>query len=175
MAPTDLQSSILPIVAIAGSVAVFGLWKRRLPLQNVIGAAAVLLLIGFAAQSIAANFSRLSAETAISALLWIPAGLGARGLARLVLRRYRRSNAFGIAVLALSSALCAAAVFLLNQWFTSPALHPLFVLIAAIIAQVVITPWLLDKRLREPAEKTLQNGQQPTGGMLDRRSSSTGC
>ena len=137
--------SILILLAAASTLA--GLW-RRLPLQNVLGAAFITAIIG-------GGFSALGAQTGLPfgpffygsrigplvfntlpwamPLIWVVAVLTSRGVARLILRPWRKTRNYGFRVIGLTAFLVLLfdlafdpyAVHIKQFWFWSPTKLPM--------------------------------------------------
>ena len=125
--------------------------------SNVVVAAVILGVAGAAAQLIV----QLTGSHSVGAfpwrtpLIWIVAFLTSRGVAQLVLQRWRKTPSYGFWVIGITIAL--AIPFLLDlRWSGAPAesFKPSVVQLVAwagiaLVALALSTPWLINKR---PAE-----------------------
>ena len=117
---TSILDVLLLLLATAGSI---GALAGRLPLQSVLFAAFLTVLIGAAAQGLTARtgipFGPLSFGETIGAkafntvpwtvgLLWIVAVFNSRGVARLMLRPWRKTKNYGFMVIGLTAGLALA-------------------------------------------------------------------
>jgi putative membrane protein len=160
--------------------------SRRLPAQNVALAAAGIAFIGGTAHGIGAMtaipfgpFSytgnagpRIFGTLAWPVpLIWVIAILNSRGVARLILRPWRKLRAYGFWVIGLTAALTVMFDFSLEPfaaqvkrywlwqptrlplaWYGAPLVNFLGWLLAALLILAFVTPTLIDKRQR-PAKR----------------------
>lgn len=171
----------LLLLATAGSIGALG---RRLPLQSVLFAAFITALIGAAAQGLTARtgipFGPMAFGQTIGpkifntvpwavGLIWIVAVFNSRGVARLMLRPWRKVKNYGFMVIGLTSALALAFDLALEPfarmkrfWFWQPTkIHiawqgasPLNFIGWAFVTLIIlafVTPFLIRK---QPGEQT---------------------
>ena len=125
---TSNLDALLLLLATAGSISALA---RQLPLQSVLFAAFITVLIGGAAHGLSARtglpFGPLSFGTTAGpqlfntvpwtvGLLWIIAILNSRGVARLMLRPWRRVKNYGFLLMGLTAALALAFDFALEPF-----------------------------------------------------------
>lgn len=135
---------------VAGTIATLCVLGQKLPLQNIVGLAVTIaifsgaillgtswLKLSFNPPQLNQNFSKLPEWT--FPLIWLVALVNARGIAKLLLHRWRKNKNFGLWLLALSS------------WFVAGlnARNFFFQFAFGMIAFVVTTPWFLDKKRAE--------------------------
>lgn len=184
-APTHQRQpadAVLIILAAAASVAILA---RTLPLQSVLFAAFITALIGGAAHGLSARtglpFGPLSFHAQSGPqlfntvpwtvpLLWVVAIFNSRGVARLLLRPWRKVKNYGFLLLALTALLALAFDFALEAfarvkhlwlwqptkisvtWFgASPVSFLGWVFVTAIIL-VIILPYLIRKQPGSPSK-----------------------
>jgi len=158
---TQWLACLLVLITAANTLATF---SRELPWQNVLAASALITLVSGASEGFAVlagppltRFVAAGSNWALP-LIWLVAILNARGVARLILRRWRKSTAYGLWLVGLAALLaaffgiglrffCAANLMLQPKSITYLGL--IYWAMAAALALVVATPWLIDKR---PAE-----------------------
>lgn len=153
---------------------------RRLPLQNVITTAVLITLISSVIMSVAARsgipfgprvYSNELGEKVFNVLpwsvplLWIVAIVNGRGVARLIMRPWRKTNYYGFWVIGLTCAMTAIldlalepfAVFVRDywiwqapksvpDWYTAPWVNFLGRFVAALAILTFTTPWLINKQ-----------------------------
>ena len=176
--------ALLPVAAVATTLASLA---RRLPAQNVLLAAALIALIGSAVQTLGATTSiPFGAYTytdnlgqQIFALLpwpmplmWVVVILNARGVARLVLRPWRKTRNYGFQVIGLVCILVVVFDLALEPfaskvnrywiwqtpetvlaWHTAPWANFLGWLATALLTLVFVTPCLINKKpVRRPPD-----------------------
>lgn len=125
VAAPDFSPQLLPILIALAAAASIAALHRQLPLQNVLLAAAITALIGGAAHGLSANpnlsipFGPLVFNPDLGAkifnsvpwmvpLLWIVALFSARGVARLILRPWRKIKNYGWWLIGVTAVLAVA-------------------------------------------------------------------
>ncbi len=167
-------------ILLAAAAAVLNL-ARTLPAQNVIAAAVLIALMSGIAEIINARLHiPFGARTYTDALgpqllglpcvvpfIWIAAILNSRGVARLILRPWRKTSKYGLWVIGLTCALTVIFDFNLepfaaaaNSWWiwqmpksvpawqTTPWVNFLAWTVVTLLILVIITPWLINKQQR---------------------------
>ncbi len=182
LAPSLLDGARWPeglLVVLAAATTMASL-ARRLPAQNVLLASLIIALIAGAAQSLGAltgipfgpyvytdNIGQMLFPTLpwAVALVWIVAILNSRGVARLMLRPWRKTRTYGFWVIGLATVLVVVldlglepfATRVKNYWFWNPTKLPLawygapFVnflgwAVVALLILAFATPSLIDKK-----------------------------
>jgi uncharacterized membrane protein len=130
-----LDAALLVLAAVTSMLAL----ARQLPLQNVLGVAAIAALIGGLAHGLSSNpnvslpFGPIVFNTVLGAkisgslpwtlpLLWVFVIFNARGVARLILRPWRKVKKYGYLLIALTT-LLAVAFDLALEPFAGPVKH----------------------------------------------------
>ena len=174
--------ALLPLAAVATTLASLA---RRLPAQNVLLAAALIALIGGAVQTLGAttgipfgayiytdNLGQQIFHTLPwpMPLLWVVVILNARGVARLVLRPWRKTRNYGFQVIGLAGVLAVVFDLALEPfaskvnhywiwqtpetvlaWHTAPWANFLGWWLTSLLILVVVTPCLINKKPVRPA------------------------
>ncbi len=160
---------------------------RRLPLQNVIGTAAIIMVISGAVISLAAasgiplgpiHYSTYFGGQVFSVLPWpVPLGwifliVNGRGIARLIMRPWRKTNYYGFWVIGFT---CLLAVLLdlslepfavyagrywiwetprgVPAWYTAPWVNFLGWFVTALAILTFSMPWLINKQpVKQPID-----------------------
>jgi putative membrane protein len=164
---------LLAVASLAVSLA------RLLPAQNVMAAALIIAFIGSCVQAIGAltgipfgpfvytdRFVRESFRLLPGAvpLMWVVAILSSRGVARLIMRPWRRMRTYGFWVIGITAALVVVldiglepfATRVMHYWFWNPTRIPLdwygapcvnFIgwALTALLIMVIVTPFLINK------------------------------
>ena len=176
--------ALLPILAAATSVLALG---RRLPFQNVLMAVVVILGLSTAIVAVGALsgvpfgpvvYSDGLGERVFTVvpwpmpLLWVALIINGRGVARLIMRPWRKTNFYGYWVIGLACAL--AVLFDLGlepfavhvkgwwiwlsgvatlSWHTAPWVNSLGWFIAALAILALAIPWLINKQpIKQPMD-----------------------
>jgi len=175
---------LLPVFATATTLLALG---RRLPLQNVFMTALVILLISAAILFLGAKsgipfgpyvYSGLLGERIFDVLpwsiplVWIIVIVNGRGIARLMMRPWRKTNYYGFWVIGLTCLLAMTldlglepfAVFVkgywiwqtpksVPAWYTAPWVNFLGWLVTALGILVFSIPWLINKQpVKQPID-----------------------
>ena len=153
---------------------------RRLPLQNVLGAALIIAVIGGAAHALGeltdmpfgpfifgpdAGPKLFKTLPWVVPLLWVFAILNSRGVARLILRPWRKTKSYGFWVIGCAIVLVMLFDFALDPfasrvnhyWFWTPTKFPIIWLgaplvnffswaVVALLILTLVTPMLINKR-----------------------------
>ena len=169
--------ALLPVAAVATTLAALA---RRLPAQNILLAASLIALIGGAVQTLGATtgipFGAYTYTDKIGQqifdllpwpmpCLWVVVILNARGIARLVLRPWRKTRNYGFQVIGLTCILAVVFDLALEPfaskvsrywiwqtpenvlaWHTAPWANFLGWLMTTLLILVVVTPWLINKK-----------------------------
>lgn len=175
---------LLPILAAATSLLALG---RRLPFQNVLLAATVILGVSTAIVAVGSLsgvpfgpmvYSNEFAERLFAAvpwpmpLLWVALVINGRGVARLIMRPWRKTNFYGYWVIGLACLL--AVLFDLGlepfavqvkgwwiwlsgksvlSWYTAPWVNCLGWFITALALIIAAIPWLINKHpVKQPID-----------------------
>jgi uncharacterized membrane protein len=176
---SDWPDALLTVLATIGTVV--ALW-RRLPLQNVLGAALIIALIGGAAHAVGEKtdlpfgpfvFGPEAGPKLFPTLpwavplLWVVAVLNSRGVARLILRPWRKTKAYGFWVIGSTAALVMLFDLALDPfasrakhywlwsptrlpvtWQGAPLLNFLSWAVVTLLILAFVTPLLINKRPR---------------------------
>ena len=170
-----VEERVLVLLATATTL---GTLSRELPWQNVLFASAIIAGISSASLGFAtltrAPTGHLSHINWLVPFVWVVAILNARGMAQLLLHRWRPSPNYGLWLIALAGILAALfglgfvnfEAFLSDNW--SPKDQPLTLPITgnasvfsllcwgmiSVLAISIATPWLIDKRpVRRPPDR----------------------
>jgi uncharacterized membrane protein len=176
MPGATLAEALFPLLALAATMLALA---RTLPAQNVFAATATIVVIAFIAEIISAKTGvPFGARTYTDGFgprifgglpwpvpfIWAVAVLNSRGVARLILRPWRKTTKYGLWVIALTCVLAAVFDFNLeplasaNSWWiwrmpkSVPAWHnaPWVSFLAwAVITLLILafaTPWLINKQ-----------------------------
>ena len=172
--------ALLLLLTVAGTVTALA---RRLPLQNVLLATFIIAVIGGAAHALGAitsmPFGPFTFSTAAGSelfetlpwcvpLIWVVAILNSRGVARLILRPWRKMSAYGFWLMGLTTALTALFDFAFepvasrvnHDWLWTPTMFPvtwqgvplsnfLGWLVVSLLIVVFIAPILINKQPRK--------------------------
>ena len=145
--PGNPAAPEVALLLLASGCTIFGM-ARQLPLENVLLAAALCALIGGAAHLLGAvtgiPFGPFTFTTEIGPrllgklpwavpLLWVVAVFNSRGVARLILRPWRKTKTYGFWLIGLTAALTMLFTLALDPfasrikhyWFWTPAQFPL--------------------------------------------------
>jgi uncharacterized membrane protein len=167
------------VVLLAAAATLLNL-ARALPAQNVITAAVLIALMSGIAEVINTRLHiPFGARTVTESLdpqlfgvawpmpfIWIAAILNARGVARLVLRPWRKTSKYGLWLIGLACALTVGFDFNLEPfaaangwwiwqmpqsvpaWQTAPWINFLAWAVVSLLILIIITPWLINKQQR---------------------------
>lgn len=175
----DWLDALLLSLATAGTVIAL---SRRLPLQNILGAALIIALIGGAAHALGEitdiPFGPFVFEPQAGPklfktlpwavpLLWVFAILNSRGVARLILRPWRKTKTYGFLVIGFTAALVMLFDLALDPfasrvkhywlwtptkfpvtWQGAPLLNFLGWAVVSLLMLAFVTPLLINKRPR---------------------------
>jgi uncharacterized membrane protein len=178
--PGNPDAPEIALLLMATASTIFAL-ERQLPLQNVLLAVSVIVLIGGAAHAFGAitgiPFGPFTFTSEIGPelfnklpwampLIWIVTVLNSRGVARLILRPWRKTKTYGFWLMGLSAVLVTLFILALDPfasrikhyWFWTPVKFPLtwqgaplvdFLSwgIVTLLILAFITPALINKKL----------------------------
>jgi len=187
------------LLALATVGAIIAL-ARQLPMQNILLAAAVMAIVGGAAHALCVNtgvpFGPFTFGPEIGCqffrtlpwvvpLLWVAVILNSRGVARLVLRPWRKIKSYGFWLMGLTAALAALFVFALDPfasrvrhyWIWMPTKFPLTWLGApltdflgwaflSLLILAFVTPALIRKQLSRRSPPDFQPLAVWLGGIV---------
>jgi len=179
--PDKLEWPYALLISLAAASTLTGL-SRRLPMQNVIGAALIIAFMGGAAHVIGemtampfgpfvfgpeAGPKLFKTLPWAVPLLWVFAILNSRGVARLILRPWRKTRTYGFWVIGCTTVLVALFDLALDPfasrvnhyWFWTPTKFPVTWLgaplvnffswaVVALLMLTLVTPILINKRLK---------------------------
>ena len=174
---SDWPDALLLVLAAAGCVTALA---RQLPLQNVLSAAIVIALMGGAAHALNAESRMPFGPLVFGAdsgpkffqnlpwampLLWVVAFFSSRGVARLVLRPWRKMKTYGYWLIGVTAALVALFDLALEPyaahvkhywlwtptkfplaWFGAPLVNFLAWLFVTLLMLAFVTPTLIKKQ-----------------------------
>ena len=178
-APVPASSPHWPVAllaVLAGLTTLLGL-ARQLSPQNALAAAVVISLVtgladaGAAAAGYGPAYASFAGPTIppgvpwFAPILWVVAVLNARGVARLILRRWRAAEYFGFWLIGLAGVLVVLQALALETWAAgdrrywswpagrvlsdalgAPWWHFAGVWLLGVLAQFCAVPWLINKR-----------------------------
>ena len=142
--------------------------SHEIPWQNVLVASAIIALMSMLSRRLALltgippGLLANTGEPWPVPLVWLVASLNSRAIARLLAARWRKSASYGVWLMGLTALLAAFFGFGLGSWEQSqPALDSfreslpasLWWAFTALLALIVATPWLINKRpVEQPPE-----------------------
>jgi hypothetical protein len=148
-------SPLLDVIFLsAAAIATLLAANQRLPLQNLVGLVVTIAIFWWTTLLIAKasgififppRFRFHSPREYAFGLLWVVGIINARGVAQLVLHRWRNRSNYGLWLIALGSFLLAIEDSASRQSLVYFAVKFVFVAVTFVSA----TPWLLDKRRAE--------------------------
>jgi uncharacterized membrane protein len=175
----EWPDALLLALATAGTVVAL---LRRLPMQNVLGAALIIAVVGGAAHALGeitdmpfgpfvfgpeAGPKLFKTLPWPVPLLWVLAILNSRGVARLILRPWRKTKAYGFWVIGFTAALVTLFDFALDPfasrvkhywlwtptkfpvtWQGAPLVNFLSWAVVSLLILAFVTPMLINKRPR---------------------------
>ncbi|MGH7975702.1 MAG: carotenoid biosynthesis protein [Limisphaerales bacterium] len=198
--PSDFLNWPEAALILLAAVSTIASLARQLPLQNVLLAAFVIAIFGGAAHAVGAltgipfgpfTFSDNAVPEIFKTLpwamplLWVVVILNSRGTARLILRPWRKTKAYGFWVIGLTAVLAALFDFALEpfaarvkhywiwtptkfpvDWYGAPLVDFVAWALLTLVVLVFVTPALINKQPRKKGSRTFHPLAVWLGGIL---------